>query len=309
MAIDQMSSWFNPSGTPEFPNLIGQIFFATDDQHLDGEDRLVIEQLANAIKKSLGREGAYLRPFGLLYKGWADYRGAAGYNLALSKRRADSVKQAFDEFFVGKLGTPFWRQVYNAESMGAGEGKARGSGIAGDRRVDILSTRKMKWRIDFDEVDVKGELKDKDLSRRFKIRMVGGFSGGLGPIPLTVYLLKVDLWNPRNGKRRRLRFDSVGGGFGLPVGFSRTGDWQDLDAGSFMDVDDFEGRANITSASGGVESSTIVTFYGPADYGRTEKLHKVIDRPVVAKFSGWDLNLGVGGADGFMLMMDDIPPP
>ena len=159
-----------------------------------------------------------MKPFGILYKGWADYRGAAAYNQTLSQERADRVKEAFDEFFLGRLGTPFWRERYMSQAIGAGEGKARGRDLSGDRPVDILTTRKMKWRIDFKGVKMKGEVKDKDLSRSFKIRMVGGFSGGLGPVPITVNMLKVDLWNLRNAKRRRLRFDSLGGGFGLPIG-------------------------------------------------------------------------------------------
>ena len=110
-------------------------------------------------------------------------------------------------------------------------------------------------------------------------------------------------------KRRRLRFDSLGGGFGLPIGFSRSGDWQDLDPGYFMDVDDFEGRTAITSASGLVDSSTIIEFWGPVDYGRTEKLNRAIQRPVEVRFSGWDLNIGVGKTEGFWTMMDEIPPP
>ena len=58
MAIDQQSSWFNPSGTPEYPNLVGQIFFATDERQLDTQDLHTIESLANAMKDSLGPRGS-----------------------------------------------------------------------------------------------------------------------------------------------------------------------------------------------------------------------------------------------------------
>ena len=58
------------------------------------------------------------------------------------------VRAYFDEEFKGRGSTPHWRHHYNSISHGAGEGKARGSQIAQDRRVDITSNRKFKQIVD-----------------------------------------------------------------------------------------------------------------------------------------------------------------
>ena len=66
-----------------------------------------------------------------------------------------------------------------------------------------------------------------------------------------------------------------------------------------MEVDDFEGRGEIISVSGGVDSGTIYSFYGPNDYGRTPEYQRLLDKSVDIKANGPDLSVGVGSVPGF----------
>jgi hypothetical protein len=305
MSIDQEESWMNLSGTEKELSaigepIIGRIFFATDERTLDQNDVDVLHGLAYYMKAYLARaEGPRLRPFTMGFIGWADYRGAAAYNMRLSQERADMVRAYFDEEFKGRGSTPHWRHHYNSISHGAGEGKARGSQIAQDRRVDITSNRKFKQIVEFEDRQIQGRVNDKTLSRIFQFRVRLGYQVGIPIFEVGVQVFFVEIRNPRNGRTIQLKFMGQGGGIGLPVGASLPSDWQQVDVGSFMEVDDFEGRGEITNASGGFDSSTIFGFYGPNDYGRTPEYQRLRDEPVKITTGGVDLSLGVGGATGY----------
>jgi outer membrane protein OmpA-like peptidoglycan-associated protein len=304
MPIDQDESWMNLSGSETRKSatgdrIIGQIFFATAERNLDQNDVDVLDGLARYMKAFLAStEGPYLHPFTIGFIGWADFRGAASYNQRLSQERADMVRAYFDDQFTGSGGTLYWRGRYNAISQGLGEGKARGSEIAQDRRVDITSNRRFKQVVEFEEKKIQGRISDTSLSRIFEFRVVFGYQIDVVP-GLSFAATRIELRNPRSGKRIKLKMLGLGAGVGLPVGVSKPSDWQQVDVGVYMEVDDFEGRGEIISASGGVDSGTIYSFYGPNDYGRTPEYQRLLDKSVDIKANGPDLSVGVGSVPGF----------
>jgi hypothetical protein len=304
MSIDQKESWFNLSGSETEKSLtggpiIGQIFFATDERVLDQNDVDVLHGMASYMKAYLGgAEGPFMRSFTMGFIGWADYRGASAYNTRLSERRAEVVRAFFDNEFKGRGSTPFWFHHYNSVALGAGEGKMRGASIARDRRVDITSSRTFKQIVEFEDRKIQERVKDTNLSRNFLFRVVFGYQIDVVP-GLSFSATRVEIQNPKNGKTIKLKMLGLGTGVGLPVGISKPSDWQPVDVGVHMTVDDFEGRGEITSASGGFDSATIYGFYGPNDYGRTPEYQRLRDKPVEIKATGADLSLGVGGVPGF----------
>lgn len=279
--------------------IIGQIFFATAERSLDQDDVDVLDGLARYMKAYLGStEGPYLHAFTIGFVGWADYRGAAGYNQRLSQERADMVRDFFDDQFIGRGGSLYWRGRYNSISQGLGEGKARGSAIAHDRRVDVTSNRRFKQLVEFEEKKIQGRVSDTNLSRIFEFRVVFGYQIDVVP-GLSFAATRIELRNPRSGKSIKLKMLGLGAGAGLPVGVSQPSAWQQVDVGVYMEVDDFEGRGDIVSVSAGVASGTIYSFYGPNDYGRTPEYQRLRDKPVDIKANGPGLSVGFGSVPGF----------
>lgn len=301
--LDQGESWVNLAGGGEIDPVtkkavIGQIFFKTDEHALDASDREAVQYLAIGMKQYLSAaEGPYLKPFALGFVGWADYRGAAAYNTRLSERRALIVKDAFDEHFTGALSTPYWRQRYVSASEGAGEGKERDrSRLYRDRRVNIVSNRTFRPRMNFPPTEIRMRPRNAELSREFEIRTRIGGSAGIGPIGVGV--LMIEIRNRRTGKTIKLSFAGAGGSAGFRFGANRPTEFERFETPYYLELIDFVGRGRITGVSAGVDGVTDLQFLGPVTNGRAPRTDILLEKPLLVRTKGWDLNVGVGGVEG-----------
>lgn len=301
--LDQGESWVNLAGGGEIDPVtrkpvIGQIFFQTDEHALDASDVEAIQHLAIGMKQYLSAsEGPYLRPFALGFVGWADHRGAAAYNTRLSERRAVMVKEAFDEHFTGALATPWWRQRYVSAAQGAGEGTERDrTRLHRDRRVNIVSNRTFRPRINFPPTEIRMRPRNSELSREFEIRTRIGGSAGIGPIGVGGLLIEIR--NRRNGKTIKLNFAGAGGSAGFRFGANRPTDFERFETPYYLELIDFAGKGRISGISLGFGGATDLQFFGPVTNGRAPRTDIVLEKPLVVTTKGWDLNVGLGGLEG-----------
>jgi len=275
--ISQSVSWFNPNGHPNHPDLVGQVFFKTDDRQLDAQDR---EVLTAAIDYYRSYFANFYRSSRILFKfvGNADPRGSAAYNLRLGQQRAEATRAPFDAGFADY---PYYTSA--AESKGETLGST--SQLANSRRVDIFSNFIIPrdQSVSFDNYLLQGKYHG-DKSQTFKIRSLGGGGLAVGPVGFTIVTFEIR--NPRTERRASYTLTSatVGTSFGLN---RPTSSWTDVNVGSFMDVDDFEGSGRIAvSVSAGVAGGQVLQFDGPMERGLST-------RPVTVGLDGWDLNLGL----------------
>ena len=160
----QEQSWFSLEGTAEDPSLVGQVFFPFDSDRLDGRDRNTMNRLAKSLEGSLERKRVEL-----WFVGFADQRGAVGYNQKLGMRRARAVKGYVDRL-LGRARYPLYSSK-DALSIGeakAAQGRVSGARMALDRRVDIYSNFSPLRRIRVPTLHVEVQ-----MARRFSHR---GFS-------------------------------------------------------------------------------------------------------------------------------------
>jgi hypothetical protein len=132
--MTQETSWTNIHGTEQYPGLVGQVFFATDSDTLDSQDRNILRQLVRAY-------GPHLlgRRVELMCIGNADRRGGRRYNLQLGQRRAEAVQRYFNQ----QLGDRPLFSCHRALSHGernAAQNAPSAARMAEDRRVDIFSS-------------------------------------------------------------------------------------------------------------------------------------------------------------------------
>jgi hypothetical protein len=304
VAIDQGESWVNLAGNGKLnPHTgfmtIGEIFFRTSEAALDGNDLHQIEMLSVGIKEYLGAVvGLHrLRSFTFGFIGWADHRGADSYNRTLSASRAEMVKRAFDPHFADD---PTWRDYYSSVSIGAGEGSLReAASLHRDRRVDIVSSQtfSQKRPIEFPGTKIDASPDDPDLSKSFAIRTIAGVNFNVPFLEVGAATQLVQIKNNRTGKTIDLTFMGAGGSAGLPIGFNRPTDFENFQTPYYLKLVDFVGEGEISGAAV-IQGTNHLMFYGPLLYGRAPKQDILMRKALVIKTTGWDLNVGIGGAKG-----------
>jgi outer membrane protein OmpA-like peptidoglycan-associated protein len=276
----QLDSWCDPRGhwdpkvRSRFPDLVGQIFFATNDKQLDATDRAVTDA---ALDYWRSYHANFYRSTRVLFKfvGNADPRGSASYNLSLARERAGAVQRRFDEAFVGY---PYYYS--GVESLG--ESKANYKDLAGDRRVDIFTNFKISHddSVSFDNYLLNGKYRG-DRTRKFKMRVFAGGGVSIGPFGGSV--MSVEIMDPRF--ERSAMYVLTGTNAGISIGLNRPTGWSDIDTVDMVSIDDFEGNGGIFSVSVGVTGGTILRFEGPKERGITNKA-------LAVPTTGWDLNVG-----------------
>lgn len=271
----QEKSWMDPRGHPDYPGLVGQIYFATNDRALDADDR---EAIGAAIDYYRSYYGNFYRNSRVLFKfvGNADSRGDAKYNLWLGKVRAEAVKNFFDSKFSDY-------QYYHSVAESLGETKASGN-LKGSRRVDVFSSFIISrdTSVHFENQLLLGKYHSLK-GRKFKIRTISG--GGLGFLVFGGTVLTIEIMSPRSERSAFYTLTSLTGG--VSFGLARPTGWTDFDAKEYLEVDDFEGNGRILfSASAVVAGGQILEFWGPVERGLCTK-------PVTIALDGWDLQAGV----------------
>ncbi len=157
----QLNSWFKPYGDVG-PGLIAQIFFPKDVSTLDDNDRAVLDVL-------IGKYAIFLlsRRIHFSFEGHADLRGTEPYNFGLSERRAKVVQT----YVITRLRyyDYFSSSVASFGEMGAGR-----NSLAGDRRVDIISSYVPRRRIRLEPIIITGTIPKK--TKKVPTRWVEVFS-------------------------------------------------------------------------------------------------------------------------------------
>lgn len=125
----QAESWTSPYGTTKVKNLVGQIYFPFDNDHLDENDKTVLGALADHFIIALLGTRVSMR-----FEGHCDYRGSTSYNRALAERRAKAVQAYVDSKL--KRSSRF----FSSSTVSFGEKYAGRTDIDYDRRVDIHSS-------------------------------------------------------------------------------------------------------------------------------------------------------------------------
>ena len=277
----QKDSWCSPTGhwdpaiRAQFKDLVGQIFFSTNDRQLDTQDRGALDA---ALDYWRSYHGNFYRRTPVVFKfvGNADHRGNADYNARLSLQRATAVKSVFDMAF---LGYPY----YEAAAESLGESKATKADLAGSRRVDIFTNFviPMHQKIEFENHVLEGKYRG-ERSRKFQMRSLSGGGVALGYIGANI--MAIEILDPRTDRTAMYRLFSLSGGLG--VGLNRPAiEFSDIDTKDFVTIDDFEGNGGIISVSAGVTGAQLLRFDGPKERGVTTK-------SIVLPTTGWDLNVG-----------------
>jgi len=304
MAIDQGESWVNLAGNGQLEPatkmpIVGQIFFRTDESSLDSDDLDAIESIAVGLKRFLGGTyGPHLQPFKLGFIGYADYRGAAAYNSKLSQRRADMVREEVDDHFLGSHSTFYWRSRYSSLSYGAGEGRERDRTLLyKDRRVDIVSEKTHRARVEFPDTEIHVSPNNPNLSKAFAMRTRYGLSVNAPVIEVAVQGLKIAIRNERTGEELKMQFAGGGASAGLPIGINRPTTYSKFTTPYYMELTDFLGEGSITGAAVFV-GTTNLEFFGPLASGAAPAIDVQMNKPLVVTQGGWDFSAGVGGVTG-----------
>jgi outer membrane protein OmpA-like peptidoglycan-associated protein len=279
----QLDSWVDPRGAEgKAKDLVGQIFFKSDDRKLDKQDLEVIEAGLDYYTKY---QASFYRSSTVLFKfvGNADKSGSASYNDKLALDRAKLVQIEFDRSFAFN-GYKYYQST--AESLG--ESRAQNNNMAYSRRVDIFSNFVITkdTSVLFDQYVQEGRYWGTK-SRKFKIRTLAGGSFGFKVI-FGVNVLSIEILNPQT--ERTAMYTLASAGVGLSWGLNRPSDWTEVDAIDYLDVDDFGGPGRILiNASAGLGGGQVLEFDGPMSRGLTTK-------PIMISLTGWDLQVG-GGID------------
>lgn len=156
MARDkQAQSWSSVHGVKEYPDLVAQIFFPTDNAGLDGEDRAVLDSLVGHYKIALLGNHVSLK-----FVGRADHRGNPKYNEALGLRRAQAV-QAYMELNLRTM-----TRFFSSSALSRGERGASKTDLEGDRRVDVHSTYVPKRPvIELPPISIVGQVPKRQVKR------------------------------------------------------------------------------------------------------------------------------------------------
>jgi outer membrane protein OmpA-like peptidoglycan-associated protein len=252
----QETSWVNlhaPDGH------VAAIYFATNDFHLDDNDRRVLSHIYNTYNHYLS-----LRRVTLLFVGYADYRGSESYNTRLGLRRAEAVAAYFSPLQLSP------NYPWGTSSAGESEVPQIGSTsveLSPHRRVDIIASP----IVPDPPVTVTPEPAPQPdpRSSRWKCRIRGSAGGGIVYGGSFFGLEVGDLTN-----HLRMFYTYHGGaltlGPGLSGGLSGASpgtDWQNFTTSVPIRIQDFKGPARHTSAGAqfirGVSFETIHLF-GPA---------------------------------------------
>jgi outer membrane protein OmpA-like peptidoglycan-associated protein len=262
----QYKSWFVPSGAllHQGHPVLAQIFFPFDDTDIDGmSDRVVLDALIQSLRYDLGQHSRVE----LEFVGHADPRGAATYNEALARRRAQKVRDYVQKGVErrGKLPVPYFL-YYRSIVTSLGEQFSTGDDKA-DRRVDVVwrsVTRKeiVRFPPTLITAEYKGPLTRKLQFKGWDSASVGGFK------VFALDLVEMEIRNPRTGASAFYQYTGASVGTpSLPVSIGiRDTDYTDLElpAGhGWVDVEDFAGGGAIQNATSVAKTGAIVTFFGP----------------------------------------------
>jgi outer membrane protein OmpA-like peptidoglycan-associated protein len=166
----QKKSAANSRGLDGKSTLVAKIYFPFDSSELDAHDRDVLQFLSRHFGHQLPKKRAEFT-----FYGYADHRGATGYNEQLGKRRAEAVKRCFDGLMNVHPNYTSWSAVTFGERS-AVQNKATEDQMAEDRRVEMYCTlvdRPLPY-----PPDPKPTPVDRVMVMRFLSRQFWKFSAG-----------------------------------------------------------------------------------------------------------------------------------
>lgn len=176
----QLKSWFEIEGSSRNPitrkGVIAQFYFPTNSSDLDPEDRRILSQCADHLRRVLKRERLELAIIG-----HADHQGDTNYNKALGSRRAESVASEFNRQLRSEQNFSSFSGLSEGEKFSV-QGAKDQQAMAHDRRVDVWSTTAEGYTIPaLPKLDIKPMLM-RPVSRVFReVQVDSHVSPGLDP--------------------------------------------------------------------------------------------------------------------------------
>jgi hypothetical protein len=130
----------------------------------------------------------------------------------------------------------------------------------GDRAVTLLAAPLVKPKLP----PTPPPKPERKLASRFRIRELGGLSGGAGPI--AVELIYFQIWDFTNQVTTFYQYTSTGVGKGVkggpPLSVTLEGPWNDFVTTGLLGTDEFDGAARFTTAGAMWWTKNIVNFMG-----------------------------------------------
>lgn len=288
----QRSSWVNPYGHEQIPNLVGQIFFPNAGVSLDRQDKQVIDKLIQGLDRVETRALLLGQSVKIRFVGYSSADGAAAHNLELSRRRAEAVK----EYFMNQV---IVKSAFTASAIGQGEaGPETVNMRCHYRRVDIYSNFVARRpSIHLDPIMITGTYSG-NLSKKFFFDSKIGFSVAAGVAAVQAIIL--DITNPKTKRTCRYSYSGAGTGLGLGIfgkslgkNIEKLGNLPGaalstgsalVDTNIWLSEEDFEGWGTIFSVNAVLWTGTSFCFHGPMQKKRSAT-------PIIVSTSGWNTSL------------------
>jgi hypothetical protein len=173
-------------------------------------------------------------------QGSASHTGTDAHNMALSRRRADRVAD-----YLSSRGVP--RGQLQIDAIGESMANPRIREFAGDRGVALLATQLVYPQIPR-PVTVR-PCAPPSTTRLFRLRLVGGFSGGQ---QWNIDRLYFQIQNRESGVTSTYSYLGLGLGISLkPIGATLPGPWNDFTTTGPMAITQFEGPARFSTGGSG----------------------------------------------------------
>ena len=187
-------------------------------------------------------------------QGSTSHTGAESYNLLLSKARVDKVAA----YLVSRGATSSRLLVSHVGESMASMTIAEADG---DRAVTLLCAPLMPAPARRAPAPPANTLK---ITSQFKIRELGGLSGGIGPVLTeTIYF---QIWDVKNHVTTFYQYTAAGIGKGFkagpPISATLQGPWNDFVTTAAMGSDEFAGAARFTTVGTMWWTFNTVNFMG-----------------------------------------------
>jgi len=187
-------------------------------------------------------------------QGGASHTGGESYNLMLSKARVDKVAA-----YLASRGASRSRLLLS--HVGESMASMTVAEADGDRAVSLLCAPLMAPPVRRDSTPPVNIPK---TTSQFRIRELGGLSGGIGPaLAETIYF---QIWDPKNQITTFYQYTAAGIGKGVkggpPISATLQGPWNDFITTAPMGTDEFAGAARFTTAGAMWWTWNSVNFMG-----------------------------------------------
>lgn len=279
---------FHPPQAPKA--IIGQIFFVTEGNTLDGQDKAELDKIIGAYLPELSTH-----PVDFEFHGFADRRHSADHNIQLAQERAETVLNHVKDKFFGHSN---FRAL--AVSHGVDTEPQLGDGaadLARFRRVDIHAVPARKF-----DVSPPVVTPETPRSTQFQVQLKGGASVSSPGVPAKagpfVEDAVLEITDVTNGLGIQLLYTGFGVGVGTSTFSLSDSALVEVTTTKPVALEEFVGKGshlNLTVAAGAGITGDQFEFEGPFIHRGARATPAVF--PVSASV-GAQAGVSAGGSSG-----------